>query len=527
MGVPGFYRWAVKRIPGIRAQASSTAHECDNLYLDFNGVVHGCIEDWAGEDDDVLFGFIEARLAMLLQVVHPAVLLYIALDGVAPRAKMNQQRSRRFRAARDAAAAAMTIEGAGLGSFDRNAVTPGTSFMIRLTRFLESWAERAAADMLRGAVVVVSGHLDPGEGEHKIMDIIRCYPERTHCLLSNDADLVFLGLVSPANQVVLLREKPKRGGGSASARQSPPNAKMDQAASVEPAADPVAEEAEVKEVAVVDQSPAASCHKEFELLSIVAIRDWLAEQFPGHEVQRLAADFVAMCCLVGNDFLPHLQAVDTYDGGIDRLICAYRDTVLAQGYLVDANQSLVLPMWTGMLEQIATLEIETLLASSGLGLGERRRQQRGPRPPTEEWDGLSVIVSRAPQRAKARDIISAMSKQNCVAVTALPVRGRGPRAPPVWLVRFDQPSGAVSVPSSQPPHLGLAAPDHLGQARLLRAGRSSCGALPGCAVSRCARCSHGGLDGVLAGQRKPCQGPIPSAPRLDAGRPLCASEGFP
>ncbi|CAM9427673.1 unnamed protein product, partial [Laminaria digitata] len=65
----------------------------------------------------------------------------MAIDGVAPRAKMNQQRSRRFRARKDMQEAKLLAESKGevvddTAVFDSNCITPGTEFMAKVSRHL-------------------------------------------------------------------------------------------------------------------------------------------------------------------------------------------------------------------------------------------------------------------------------------------------------------------------------------------------------------------------------------------------------
>jgi 5'-3' exoribonuclease 2 len=82
----------------------SSNPQVDNFYVDMNGLIHPSVNP---KDENIppprnfeeqcqnLYNYIDK----VMNIVRPKKLLYLAIDGVAPRAKMNQQRSRRFRAA--------------------------------------------------------------------------------------------------------------------------------------------------------------------------------------------------------------------------------------------------------------------------------------------------------------------------------------------------------------------------------------------------------------------------------------------
>jgi 5'-3' exonuclease len=88
------------------------APEIDRLYLDMNGILHGCSHNNnAGSDNDggdyatsnritndQIFNNVCYYLDRVVSdMVQPKQVVYMAIDGVAPRAKLNQQRSRRYR----------------------------------------------------------------------------------------------------------------------------------------------------------------------------------------------------------------------------------------------------------------------------------------------------------------------------------------------------------------------------------------------------------------------------------------------
>lgn len=191
-----------------------------------NGIIHNCSHN---NNDNAHFRITEEQIWIgvfnyidhLFSKIKPKKFFFLAIDGVAPRAKMNQQRSRRFRTAREADEIKQKAleKGEELpeeDAFDSNCITPGTEFMKKLTQELRYFiAKKVSEDAnWRGVEIVLSGPEVPGEGEHKIMEYIRLAkaqpdydPNVRHCLYGLDADLVMLGLLSHDPHFALLREE--------------------------------------------------------------------------------------------------------------------------------------------------------------------------------------------------------------------------------------------------------------------------------------------------------------------------------
>ncbi|KAF3766025.1 hypothetical protein M406DRAFT_351282 [Cryphonectria parasitica EP155] len=259
MGIPAAFRWLSNKYPKIispviedqpvtmddgtvipvdTTQPNPNGEEFDNLYLDMNGIVHPCShpEDRPPpKDEEEMMVEVFKYTDRVVNMVRPRKLLMIAVDGVAPRAKMNQQRSRRFRAAQDAKQKeedkqqlltllkqqnggthpAESTEEVVKKAFDSNSITPGTPFMEILAASLRYWCSyKLNTDPAWAKVkVIISDATIPGEGEHKIMNFVRSQrsspehdPNTRHVIYGLDADLIMLGLATHEPHFRVLRE---------------------------------------------------------------------------------------------------------------------------------------------------------------------------------------------------------------------------------------------------------------------------------------------------------------------------------
>lgn len=334
MGVPKFFRWLSERYPLVN-QRVLERNQTDCFYLDMNGIIHNSFQKALEESvfkQEEIFQKIFSYTSHLFRIVRPRKLIYLAIDGVAPRAKMNQQRSRRFRSVKDLDKKEIPIVSGEKGNIfisnDSNCITPGTKFMSDLSTSFKEWLEYKTKNDLewqQGCDVIFSGSEVPGEGEHKIMNFIRKMKkysvydkyELKHCLYGLDADLIMLGLVSNERHFTLLREK-LVGNGKSMGKN-------------------------FKAGSMPKNGPASD---EFHLLEVSLLRDMLFLEFKPKEkfsykyiLERVVNDFAFMCMLIGNDFLPSLPHLDIASGGLNLLVRSYKEIQKdLKGYLTSGSR---------------------------------------------------------------------------------------------------------------------------------------------------------------------------------------------
>lgn len=221
MGVPKFYYQFLQQTGYPHVTQRGLPPYVSSLLIDFNSLIHesaqlvyaygeGAVGELGAQRQKLvakadpayleleLHNAIANKILQLVTMVQPREILVLAVDGVAPAAKINQQRQRRYRAGKERKSGAV---------FDSNAITPGTDFMFRLDSFLSRWVVSSYAQL--PPKVVYSGHLVAGEGEHKIMDLIRngtVVGDGAHVLYGMDSDLVMLSLIAPLDHIFLMRE---------------------------------------------------------------------------------------------------------------------------------------------------------------------------------------------------------------------------------------------------------------------------------------------------------------------------------
>ena len=225
----------------------------------------------------------------VIRTVKPKKRLILCVDGVAPTSKQSQQKQRRFVSAKE-------LDSDSQRSFDSNCLTPGTKFMDYLTKYIDWYIRKEMSNQASPwskLEVVFSSEKASGEGEQKCLIYLRRYGDKSesYCIYGMDADLIMLVLASHVPNFYILRE------------------------------DPMAYNFEFYFI-----------HMKNVRNDLGLLMSWIGTKRT-FDLEDGINDFVFMCFTVGNDFLPHMPAVEIIEHGIDMMLDVYRNTCEVYGHL--------------------------------------------------------------------------------------------------------------------------------------------------------------------------------------------------
>eukprot|EP01097_Dermamoeba_algensis_P003693 TRINITY_DN2532_c0_g1_i1.p1 TRINITY_DN2532_c0_g1~~TRINITY_DN2532_c0_g1_i1.p1 ORF type:complete len:571 (-),score=88.81 TRINITY_DN2532_c0_g1_i1:312-2024(-) len=412
MGVPSFFRWlsdkytkiivdvveeetqniAGQEVPVDASQPNPNGTEFDHLYLDMNGIIHPCFhpenEPQPKSEAEVLEKLFE-YIDRLFAIVRPRKLIFFAIDGVAPRAKMNQQRTRRFRAIKEAKEkreiAQKLMEKMGQpiedvpSVMDSNCITPGTEFMEKVSLALQYYvAERMNTDKAwKGLRAIISDVSVPGEGEHKIMEYIRHQkaqpgwdPNIRHVIYGLDADLIMLSLATHEPHFSVLREVVLQKGNNCHTCGQPGHLAS-------------ACRGKGKEKAGEFDADPPKKKVPYQFLHLHVLREYLERDLTpenasnlNFNTERALDDFVFLCFFVGNDFLPHLPTFEIREGAIDVLCAIYKKCFPTLNGHITENGSVDLKKMAILLEEVSRIEDVIFIQRKEREENAKRKRQR-------------------------------------------------------------------------------------------------------------------------------------------------------
>lgn len=346
MGVPGFFLWLMKnykkegfvfqkdklklkKIEELTDQQIenvvkyncniesliSDINTIDYFLIDANCLIHPvCFKTVADNPNLTIKEDLENKmlnnvcdyLEKIINYVNPKKGVYLAIDGVAPIAKIKQQRSRRFKSVADKVLMdnIKKKHNKPIGNYWNNsAITPGTIFMEKLHGKILEWSKTL------NRKVIYSSCFTPSEGEHKLLQFIRTNQKSkkdySYVIYGLDADLIFLALSTESDKIYLLRE----------ANEINKNESK--------------EVLNYVSIKIMRQSIVNTMH-EYLINSIDEIFNKENKKIYGFDNLnpiKIVNDFIFMCYFLGNDFLPHIPALDIHQNGIESLLTSWVETV--------------------------------------------------------------------------------------------------------------------------------------------------------------------------------------------------------
>jgi len=348
MGIPSYFSYIIRNHMKILKKFSTQTHQFQHLYFDSNSIIYDSVREieTAGKMNPVLSEnyqniseLVCSKLQKYIDEIRPSNTIYIAFDGVAPLAKMKQQRNRRYQA--------VFMEKHGIvpkSIFGSCQILPGTDFMEFLSNYVNKHFEK-------NTNVIVSASDEPGEGEHKLFQYIRENREKhlgqNTVIYGLDADLLMLSIFNKeASNFFVYREAPEFAKSL--------NANLENGASY--------------------------------ILDINLLCDSiLVEMGCKYPHPARIYDYAFICFMLGNDFLPHFPSLNIRTDGIYILLTAYKETIgILKDTFIIANGEIQWKQYQKFVKRMAKGEGERISRNIPKMYGEVEAYINGVEPGWEE-----------------------------------------------------------------------------------------------------------------------------------------------
>ncbi len=374
MGVSGYFSWLIKNHPTIIKQYNKNNKKIvvDNLYLDCNSIVYDAYNRIKFETltDSIVTTIIKQTILKIkeyINIIQPQKQVIIAFDGVAPVAKLEQQRGRRYKSWYIDNMRKKIYNDNKPSPWSTTAITPGTSFMKELNeKLLEASRDHSllTPTYINNCNILFSGSDIAGEGEHKIFAYIRDNPTKhnneTTVIYGLDADLIMLSInhLPICPQIYLFRETPEF-------------------------------------IKSIDSNlePNENYMLDIPSLTNAILKHITNDDIPTKTVikQNKIYDYIFLCFFLGNDFLPHFPAINIRTGGVDKMMNAYKATIKSNDFLTD-GKTIIWANVRKLISFLAGLEEEFIITESRLRF---RRENKNPiiETPDDKWKAFDSLPS--------------------------------------------------------------------------------------------------------------------------------------
>jgi len=357
MGIPAYFSFIIKNHSSIVKKLNKNFLKVNNFYLDANSIIYDAVRniDFSNLDDsdiNVIIKTVFTKIDEYISFIQPDTNVFIAFDGSAPVAKLDQQRSRRYKSLYQNKISKTFFKDSKPDPWNTTAITPGTVFMYTLNEKIRKYYNNPLKYNVKNIILSPSDKY--GEGEHKIFEFIRHQDEyhstSTTVIYGLDADLIMLCInhLPISNKIYLFRETPEFIKSINS--------------ELEPNENYILDIPELAKIITLDMNNNA---------------DLTTEQ----QKNRIY-DYIFICFFLGNDFLPHFPSINIRTGGIDKMINAYKATIGGTNENLTDGKKIYWKNLRKLITMLADFEEENFKQEAKLR--DRREKQLIPDSTPEE-----------------------------------------------------------------------------------------------------------------------------------------------